>query len=122
MRRPIACLRAGLLSTLLLACQADPSGAEGTGCDLPLPVCPSPAPNYTRVVAPLLQRTCVVCHGPGGVQSGSPLDSLAGIKKHQADCLGRVAACSMPPPDGPQLSAADRLTLLQWLACDAPDT
>lgn len=43
------------------------------------------------------------------------------IRRHAQDMITVLRTCVMPPSTGTDLDSADRTTLLQWLACGAPD-
>jgi hypothetical protein len=85
--------------------------------------CPtSGAPSYATDVAPLIQQYCVNrCHGPGGVEAGMPLVSYANIQHVGPQNIdAQIYDCLMPmsPPDP---TIAERVTLLTWIVCGAPD-
>ncbi len=74
------------------------------------------------VVAAVLERHCVACHGPAAQNANVRLDNLstdlvgdrrAGETWH--DVRNALNRGVMPPRDAPQLSAADRKALLDWL-------
>ena len=96
------------------------SGAPAT-CPNDLPAsCAATPPSYARDVAPILASKCVVCHGPGGVESNRDLSSYDHVHALRSSVLNQVHACAMPPADGEALTAPERATLLGWLVCSAP--
>jgi uncharacterized membrane protein len=104
------------VATLCAAC-----GTPST-CPNDLPAsCPSPAPHFAADVQPVLQARCVRCHTSGGQAGEKPLTTWAEIFGRRSSVLNRVYACVMPPAAEPQLTEAERRTLLGWLVCGAPD-
>ena len=91
-------------------------------CDVTAPTtCPTPSPHYSDI-APIVQRDCVPCHsgatpdGPWPLTGYKQLADWAGVIQ---DDLGN---CTMPPLDGGvPITAADRLAILVWLQCGAPE-
>ena len=101
---------------------ADPDGAAG--CPNDLPTCPDPsaAPSYQTEVAPIIETSCLACHGPGGAEQGShDLSIYDSLYPQRTDVLTQVYNCRMPPGGVAPLSADDRQTLLTWLVCGAPN-
>jgi cytochrome c551/c552 len=85
--------------------------------------CPTAAdaslPTYDDVSS-ILQTDCIPCHATstgGKDESSYPL-----VYGQRSAILYQVGSCLMPPSGSPQLSAADRTTLLTWLVCGAQDT
>lgn len=108
--------------------------ALGGGCGSPAanhcpptpsdPACPDAAPSFAQVVYPqVFQLSCVPCHSPGGQESNMPLTSYQQVAVRAGEIHNQVfLACAMPPPGAAQmLSDVQRQTLLDWLACGAPD-
>jgi hypothetical protein len=83
--------------------------------------CPMPAPSYATDVAPILETYCNDCHSPTGQAPDRPLQTYAEVFSRRTTVLSEVAGCVMPPPDFPQPTEAERVTLLGWLACSAPN-
>jgi hypothetical protein len=102
---------------------ASQSPATGLCPDVP-GSCPtadaaSPLPTYDDV-SPILERDCIPCHAAstgGKDESSYPL-----VFGQRSAILYQVGSCLMPLPGSPQLSAAERNTLLTWLVCGAQDT
>lgn len=86
-------------------------------------LCPSPSPSFQTDVSPIIQATCVpMCHQPGGVAFDRLYGTYQNVYKQKQDMLDQVYACNMPPPDGGvTISPNDRLTLLSWFVCGAPN-
>lgn len=102
-------------ATLLLAAC---TGGSGT-CPNNLPArCPPKPPSYTDV-APILDRSCALCHVAGGQAPTRPLDTYDAVYKLRGPALNQIYACTMPR-DGVVLTPEDRLMLLTWFVCDAP--
>jgi hypothetical protein len=73
-------------------------------------------------VSPIIQSTCVPCHGPGGVEANRPYVTYEDMKKYGpfVTMYSQVLGCLMPEP--PQaLTTAERQRLLEWFACGEPD-
>jgi mono/diheme cytochrome c family protein len=104
--------------SLALGC----SSSSPATCPNDLPAsCAATPPSYARDVAPIVASKCVVCHGPGGVESNRDLSTYDHVHTLRSSVLNQVHACAMPPADGEALTAAERATLLGWLVCSAPD-
>jgi hypothetical protein len=100
---------------------SSPSPAASCPSDLPKS-CPSPAPSYKAEVAPIIEASCYPCHEPGpGEVAHSDFSTYAGLSAAASAVLDQVYGCDMPPSGSPPLSDSDRVTLLSWLVCDAPD-
>jgi len=104
----------------------------------------APAPTgddleaYTQIVAPMLDRYCVGCHGPekakGGLRADSLADLLQGGDSGPALVAGDAAGSlllkrlrlplaedeHMPPEGKPQPSADDVALLTWWIKAGAP--
>jgi uncharacterized membrane protein len=97
-------------------------------------------PVFAGVIAPVLQKKCIACHGPEKSKAGLRLDSLAALKDGSDD--GPVvqtgdAAHSplvqrlllpadnddhMPPAGKPQATAAEIALLKWWVNAGLPET
>jgi len=128
-RSPAHFVRGALVAgALYLGAACGGHGAAPTpdgGCPMDLPAsCPDPAPSYSTQVSGIIQSYCVPCHSPTGVESSLPFvtyDDITGTPGRFTDMLGQVHACRMPPPDAGQPPEADRVALLGWLVCGAPN-
>jgi hypothetical protein len=91
--------------------------------DLGYPSCPSPPPSWATEVRPIVDLYCAPCHfnGGTGVQKGDDFSTAAGIGHVLTTSLTDLHVCSMPPADAAVMPTARRETLLEWLACGAPD-
>jgi hypothetical protein len=126
-------MRHALIS--ILAALAGAIGCSGAGptasdsgarsCPSIAPSCPKNAasePSYAKDVAPILADSCNGCHSPDGGY-GFDLVTYSEVRTQalQGDLVTWISDCSMPPSSYPPLTTAERRTLLDWLACDAPD-
>lgn len=91
-----------------------------------------PATVWQAAIMPIVERSCVSCHGPAKTNAGLRLDSLAGWRlggKSELPCLvpGKpegselIRRIGLPaddddvmPPDGKPLLKADEIALLRW--------
>lgn len=96
------------------------------------------APAFTDAVLPILNRTCVSCHGPEKVKAGLRLDSLEGItkggdngavikpgKSKSSPLIQRLLLPlkhddHMPPAEKPQPTAEEIALLRRWVDAGAP--
>ena len=121
---PVAtgCLILGLFAPLVLAADSAklPPASDRQGV------------AYATDIKPLLDRSCIKCHGPEKAKHGLRLDSLAGALKggtdgkvikpgHSADsplvrAVARVAKEPMPPEGkGPPLTPAEVGLIRAWI-------
>jgi hypothetical protein len=87
--------------------------------DLPA-ACPTPMPSYKTDVQPILATYCVTCHSPSGCCGYNEV-TYAEVSAQASSILDQVYDCDMPPIGSPMLTTQERLTLLGWLVCKAPD-
>jgi hypothetical protein len=84
--------------------------------------CPATVPSYANDVAPIIAQYCARsgCHVAGGSSSNIELSSHSQLAQNSIDAEGEVASCKMPyaPPD---LTTAERVTLLTWFVCGSPN-
>lgn len=88
------------------------------------PTCPDAAPSFAAVVDPqVFQVSCVPCHNPAGEESKIPFTSYQQVSVWAGEIHNQVfESCAMPPAGAAQmLTDVQRQTLLDWLACGAPD-
>ena len=110
-----------LFMVLALASVA-PSCGGMDACPNDLPdTCPADVPSYAGDVAPILSERCLLCHAPGGQVSNKPLDTYNHVYARRSAVLNQVHACNMPPSGEPQLTEDERIIILDWLVCGAPD-
>jgi hypothetical protein len=82
---------------------------------------PRPSPNYSRDVAPLLERYCVQCHDSASARGDVILDTFddRGPNREHTPLLLRVAAVLRSgnmPPDGKPRPGPDELEIINtWL-------
>jgi len=83
--------------------------------------CPSAVPSYTNDIAPLIETYCSQCHNPQGSAFDEPISTYADLSARKVDVLGEIYECQMPMPPAPQPSVSERVTLLSWFVCGAPN-
>jgi hypothetical protein len=85
------------------------------------PSCPASTPDYTDV-APIFEKSCVPCHpGPPAAMQW-PLTSYGDIAPWAGVIEDEVCENAMPPVDGGiAIDPSDRLTILDWVQCGAPE-
>jgi hypothetical protein len=96
---------------------ANPTGFEVGGACTP---CDGGVPSYQTDIVPILQTGCIPCHSPSGT-AGFYEDTYPEVQGQFGSMLSQLSLCAMPPINGPQLSAEQRVTLSAWLTCGAPD-
>jgi hypothetical protein len=85
------------------------------------PGCSGPTP-HSAAVTPILEKSCIPCHPgpPGAVQW--PLTAYTDIQPWAGVIQDEVCANAMPPLDGGiAIAEPDRLTILDWVQCGAPE-
>jgi hypothetical protein len=92
----------------------------GASCPSAPSACSKPAPSYSKVIVPILEQSCIPCHGPKGI-AGHSEATYAEVYAQEEPILSVVAGCTMPPSTYPPLSAEQREALLDWLICGTPD-
>jgi hypothetical protein len=104
-------------------CTYDPTVTPPAGCAVAVPsACPDPAPSYKDSVSSIFASYCMPCHFPGGMASDKLFDSYTHVRAvSKPTLITKVSTCAMPPQCAPQPSSAERLELLQWLVCAAPN-
>jgi hypothetical protein len=106
--------------------EADGAGSNPRGvvCPPALPESCPQTPSYSMDIEPILQRTCLSCHAPGGVAADRDLTTYKNFRRLETTNFVQVNACLMPPADaGPDaaLSLDERTELLQWFVCGSPN-
>jgi len=84
--------------------------------------CPAASPSYQTDVAPIVEQKCTVCHAHGGIEPSPLFGSYAEIhatRLSPSTMEAFIYSCRMPPTCAPQLSDAERKTMLKWFACGA---
>jgi hypothetical protein len=103
----------------ILACGMDSSSS----CPADQPMsCPSTAPSYANDVAPLLEHYCTSqCHNSAGSASDQPLSTYNDVKARLLNVESQIYQCRMPLPPITPPTLEQRVTLLTWFTCGAPD-
>jgi hypothetical protein len=106
------------LAVAVGACADPPSSCPA---DEPA-ACPSQAPSYASDVAPLIQTYCTTqCHNPTGVASSRPLSTYNEVHARLTTVHSQLYQCVMPPAGAPTPTVTERVTLLSWFVCGAPN-
>jgi hypothetical protein len=109
-------------AALLIAVALGACGTDAPSCPNDQPsACPMPMPSYANDVAPVLTKYCVDCHSPTGQAPDRPLQTYAEVYARRTSVLSFTATCQMPPPEFPQPTEPERVALLGWLTCGAPN-
>ncbi len=95
--------------------------------------------TYQAAIAPVLERSCVKCHGPEKQKAGLRLDSHAAVLRgskdglvvnpgdpEESEIVRRIGLSPgdddlMPSGDRPPLSQAEIATIRAWIASGAPE-
>jgi len=124
-------MRVLALAVFLVACGTSSSEPDASASEIPAwctaidaSACNAPTPSYATDVAPLLDRACnTTCHAPGN--GPWPLTDYDDVSDWQTIIEADLIKCSMPPPDAGAgngtLSDTERATILDWIACGAPN-
>jgi hypothetical protein len=124
-------LAAGGVGLVLVGCGSSPARETGdaevesairASCTATTPPsCPASTPHYADV-APIFQKSCVPCHpGPPGAMQW-PLTAYGDIAPWGGVIEDEVCENAMPPVDGGvAIAGSDRLTILDWVQCGAPE-
>ncbi|PHQ33579.1 DUF1592 domain-containing protein [Rhodopirellula bahusiensis] len=78
--------------------------------------------TFRDVIAPILEESCVDCHGPGNEEGNIRVDTLDPnlLKGDDVDWWVEVLAVlsngEMPPPDEVDMDDDDRSTVVEWLS------
>ena len=108
------------MGLLLTACSGYTASAAVCPQDLPA-ACPSSEPSYKLDVAPIFANRCTTCHSPDGSDSARDYANYASIFANRGAILDQVYACNMPPIGSAPPTTSERVTLLTWLVCGAPN-
>lgn len=115
----------GVLALLVLAALAACGGdmMMNSSCPADEPAsCPaSGAPSYGSDVAPLIAKYCMPCHNSTGSAADQPLFTYDDLYARRADVLDQLYQCIMPLSPAPDPTDTERVTILTWLVCDAPN-
>ena len=84
--------------------------------------CPATVPSYATTVAPLIQTYCTnECHNPTGSAADQPLSTYPNLSKRASDAFDQLYQCKMPMDPAPDPTLDERVTLLTWFVCGAPN-
>ena len=72
-------------------------------------------PSYATDVQP------ITCHSPSGEEPSRPLQTYGEVFALRGSILGQVNNCIMPLGSATQPTDAQRVALLTWLVCGAPN-
>ena len=116
--RSLVCVGLSLASALLVPAVA---GAQSR---------PAAAPTFSKDVAPIIYKNCTVCHRPGEIGPFSML-TYAETRPWVKAIATQVTNGTMPPwhadpaystfINDRRLSAADKDTIVKWVAAGAPE-
>jgi uncharacterized membrane protein len=130
-RRSLLWLTPVGVAAALLACgdsSSDDVGDAGEACPVVVPChddrgTPNYAvPSYKTEIRPILQVACVPCHSSNGIASNTLETTYADVSNQVESMLDQAGTtCMMPPPNGPQISTAQRVVLDEWLSCGGPN-
>ncbi len=114
-----ACATAG-------ACSNSPPSQGAPNCPTVSSDCPSPPPSWSKDVEPLIQSYCIMCHQPGGTgETLADLTSYTNVFRARAEIITQISQCLMPNQDAspppPELTTAQRQTIVSWIGCMAPN-
>jgi hypothetical protein len=98
------------------------TSSDDTTCPRDEPMsCPTPSPSYAADVAPLIETYCSPCHNPQGSAFNIQLSTYTALYDLRSEALDQIYDCNMPMLPALQPTTADRVTLLAWFVCGAPD-
>lgn len=105
------------------ACSSDPP-ANPNCPSIDASSCNAPIPSYASEVAPILDQRCNrTCHAPG--VGPWPLVNYDDVHDWTTIIGAYIEQCGMPPPDSTagdgDMTYEERVTVLDWLACGAPN-
>jgi uncharacterized membrane protein len=91
--------------------------AEVTACRATVTSCAQP-PSWARV-RPVLERSCLGCHGGDGIAAQDhDLSSPEAFRIRRRRVVDQVSACAMPPTGVTPLDAEEAATLLEFALCE----
>lgn len=129
-RTALVALAAGGVALALVACGSSPTlesddakaeSAIEAACTATTPPSCTSTPHYADAV-PILEKSCVPCHAGSTGAPQWPLTVYSDIEPWAGTMQDKLCAGAMPPADGGiALAPSDRLTLLDWVQCGAPE-
>lgn len=105
----------GALASRYLANRPDRTTAVAPESDLA---------SFRRAIEPVLESSCVSCHGPDRQRGGLRVDTLdpdligGDDVDWWVDVLSVLSNGEMPPPDEDRLSAEERGRVIEWIAAE----
>lgn len=115
----MACARLALL--LVTGCDPGTPAPSSSCPDVQPSACPTPIPSFAAEVNGIIQQRCSTCHNPAGPNPDRVFTSYARIYAQRSAILDQTVACRMPPAGAPALTGPERVALVDWLACRAPE-
>jgi hypothetical protein len=91
-------------------------GIDPNACDTTLV-------KYGTVIKPLIERNCLSCHAPGGVQESVPFNTYESLKTYATNGLlvQRTNDATTPMPQSGLLPLCDRNEIQAWVKRGAPN-
>ncbi len=85
-------------------------------------VCDTMVRTYTTHIKPIIDRSCVNCHGPNGIQSSDPLTSYNAVRLYarNGQLVSRTNNTSNPMPPSGLLPECDRRQIEAWVKRGSP--
>jgi hypothetical protein len=122
---------AGAVGLALVACGGSPAPETGeteaenaiqASCAATTRLSCAASTLHYADVAPILQKSCVPCHpGPAGATQW-PLTAYGDVAPWAGVIEDEICENAMPPVDGGiAIDESDRLTILDWVECSAPE-
>lgn len=124
-RLPSTALLFTLASAALVACGPD-DGNDDAGSNEDIDCDAEPVPKYSEMSA--VWAKCTNCHAStlsdsarNAAPPGVDFDRYELAKAEAADAKKRVEDGTMPPPNQPELTAAEEEQLIRWASCGTPE-
>ena len=110
------------LAPLLLVACTSAAPADPSCPSIDASACQTPIPSYSAEIVPILDMRCNrTCHAPG--VGPWPLTTYDDVHDWTTIIGAYVESCGMPPPDAGlgDMTQGERVTVMNWLACGAPN-
>ena len=78
-------------------------------------------PSYATDIEPIISNYCLTCHAPTGEAGDHPLQTYQNVFTLRGSVLDQVNLCKMPQAGYEQPTTDERVALLTWLVCGAPN-